>query len=398
MRDEAGGPAEATSFQVRDDAHESLAERYKKMYDRSSALARIGVWECDLATEALTWTDGVYDLFELPRGAPLDRSEIVKLYEPRSRREMERMRSAAIARGGSFTLDVRIRTARGNRRCIRLTADVETENGTPVRIFGTKQDVTEETAAREKVEALQAELIHASRASAIGAMASTLAHELNQPLSAIANYVAYTRRVLAGDGPELEKAESGLKGIDDCAFRAGRIIRGLRALPPNDAPMRRRVDPRELIARGVEIAASGAPEGLSVEVRLAEGARIAVDPVQLQQVVMNLVRNAIESVECAGRREVVVSSRVAGGAFELSVEDTGPGIAGDALERIFDAFHTSRPDRVGLGLSICRTIVEAHGGRISAANRSTGGACLKVTLPLAPERPEPSAIATVVAP
>src|SRR6187401_1039001 len=98
---------------------------YKKMYDRSSALARIGVWEYDLVEARLTWTDGVYDLFELPRGSHLDRAKIVALYEEESRRDMERMREQAIEFGGNFTLDIRIRTAKGNQRWLRLTADVE---------------------------------------------------------------------------------------------------------------------------------------------------------------------------------------------------------------------------------------------------------------------------------
>ena len=114
---------------------------YKKMYDRASALARIGVWECDLATEALTWTDGVYDLFELPRGSALERARIVALYDEESRREMERLRAVAIKDGSGFSLDIQIRTARGNERWLRLTADIEQENGRAVRIFGTKQDI-----------------------------------------------------------------------------------------------------------------------------------------------------------------------------------------------------------------------------------------------------------------
>src|SRR5690349_6396957 len=93
---------------------------YKKMYDRSSALARIGVWECDLATEALTWTDGVYDLFELPRGSPVERAQILPLYDDESRREMERLRARAISEGGSFSLDIHVTTAKGNPRWIRL--------------------------------------------------------------------------------------------------------------------------------------------------------------------------------------------------------------------------------------------------------------------------------------
>src|SRR3982750_1297228 len=103
--DAGGGPG--PKMQAGSVAH------YKKMYDRSSALARIGVWECDLATEALTWTDGVYDLFELPRGSPLERARIVEYYEDGSRREMERLRAQAISEGRSFSLDIRIRTARG---------------------------------------------------------------------------------------------------------------------------------------------------------------------------------------------------------------------------------------------------------------------------------------------
>src|SRR3546814_13581891 len=114
------------------------------MYDRSSALARIGVWECDLATEALTWTDGVYDLFEIPRGSPLARAEIVDLYEEESRREMERLRAAAIRDGTGFTLDLHVRTAKGNPRCLRLTVDVEHEDGRSVRQSGPQPDPNKE--------------------------------------------------------------------------------------------------------------------------------------------------------------------------------------------------------------------------------------------------------------
>jgi two-component system, LuxR family, sensor kinase FixL len=155
------------------------AAHYKKMYDRVSALAKIGVWECVLVTEHLTWTDTVYDLFDIPRGAPIHRAEIVGLYHPESRREMERLRAEAIRSGTGFTLDIRIRTALGNERWVRLSADVEQEDGRSVRIFGTKQDISLERAAREKMQALQTELIHVPRVSAMGTMASTLAHELN---------------------------------------------------------------------------------------------------------------------------------------------------------------------------------------------------------------------------
>ncbi|MCS0496193.1 GGDEF domain-containing protein [Ancylobacter sp. MQZ15Z-1] len=123
---------------------ESELARYKKMYERSSSLAKIGVWECDLATEELTWTDGVYDIFELPRRMRVTRDLILALYTETSRLEMEALRAKAIREGGSFTLDIEVRTARGTSRWVRLSADVECEGDRPVRIFGTKQDITYE--------------------------------------------------------------------------------------------------------------------------------------------------------------------------------------------------------------------------------------------------------------
>ena len=126
----------------------------KQLYDRASTLARIGVWECRLDDEALTWTDGVYDLFELPRHCSLSRHDIANFYEPSSRREMERLRAHAILNRSSFTLDARIWTAKGNERWMRLTAGVECDTGRPARIFGVKQDITAEKALWEHMRRL----------------------------------------------------------------------------------------------------------------------------------------------------------------------------------------------------------------------------------------------------
>jgi len=133
---------------------ETSADRDRAMYDRCSAMAGIGVWQCDLATEALIWTDGVYDLFDLPRGIPITRDFTKAHYDAASCREMERLRSRAIAEGGGFSLDISIVTARGARRWIRITADVERHAGVPVRIFGLKQDVTREKDLFDRLQRL----------------------------------------------------------------------------------------------------------------------------------------------------------------------------------------------------------------------------------------------------
>jgi diguanylate cyclase (GGDEF)-like protein len=132
---------------------QSIAQ-FKRLYDQASQLAKIGAWECILDTEELIWTDGVYDLFDLPRGLPVRRSAIVDLYHDESRQQMERMRAEAIRGSGSFTLDARIRTRRGVNRWMRLTADVAFEHGRAVRIFGAKQDITYEKELWERLRQL----------------------------------------------------------------------------------------------------------------------------------------------------------------------------------------------------------------------------------------------------
>ena len=355
---------------------------YRKMYDRSSALAKIGVWQCDLATETLTWTDGVYDLFELPRGSPVTREQILALYDEESRTEIERRRAEAIATGGSFSLDVRICTARGNPRWLRLTIDVEQDElGRPVSIFGTKQDITEARLAEEKVKALQAELLDVSRRGAMGAMAATVAHELNQPLAAIGNYAAGTRRALERPEPSPAAVAAGLEAIEFSALRAGRILRSLRQVVQGGEMKPEPVNPDSLIREAAVLAVAGALEGVALQFRFAEGLVVTVDPIQLQQVIINLVRNAVEAMHVAPQREIVISTFAVEGGVEIHVDDSGPGIAPDLLPSIFDAFVSSKRNGMGVGLAISRTIVEAHGGRITAVNRHGGGASLRIRLP-----------------
>jgi two-component system sensor kinase FixL len=378
----SGDAAEASGDERLREQAASIAH-YKKMYDRSSALARIGVWECDLATGALTWTDGVYDLFDLPRGSPLGRAKIVQYYDEESRREMERLRARTIRDGGSFSLDIHIRTAKGNERWIRLTGDVERENGRSVRIFGTKQDVTAEKSAQEKVRALQAQLIHLSRKSAMGTMAATLAHELNQPLAAIGNFAAGTRRALRDPDASRDSLEDGLQAIENCAFRAGSVIRTLRDMNNGSAARRQMLNPNSLILEAASLAMVSAEEQIVARFDLADDVLVSVDPIQIQQVVINLIRNAVEAVLDTPRREISVSTRAVCDMVEIRVEDSGTGIAAGMMDSLFDSFVSSKPDGMGVGLSISRTIVEAHEGKLSAANREAGGASFCVALPLA---------------
>jgi two-component system sensor kinase FixL len=367
---------------------EARRDFFQKTYERIAELGKIGVWECDLATEALTWTDTVYDMFDLPRQSSVNRATVLQCYEPASRRKMERLRVEAIARCSTFTVDVEILTPRGNARWIRITGDVEQEAGRAVRIFGTKQDITLEKTAQQEVLALQTELIHLSRASAMDAMRSTLAHELNQPLAAIANYVSALRKLMDPRSADHRAAQDILDGVERSALKTGEIIRGVRDMTRGRRAQPVPFDLEAAVREAGTIALAGAPPGLEATFACDEGLEAMGDPVQVQQVVINLVRNARDALAGHDAGKILISTSRIDGVAEVCVRDTGPGIAPHLMETLFDSFVTGKPGGTGLGLAICRTIVEAHSGRITAENASEGGALFRFTLPLAVARRE----------
>lgn len=358
-------------------------EFLEKMYLRTSELGRIGVWECDLASEALTWTDTVYDLFDLPRQSFVSREITLSFYEPNSRREMERLRSQAIEQCSTFTVDVAIRTNKGNARWIRITGDVEQTNGKAARIFGTKQDITIEKVAQEQIQALQTELIHLSRLSAIDAMKSTLAHELNQPLAAIAVYVSALRNALKGGRVDRQATAQILDGMERCALKSGQIIRDVDKMSASRRPRPIPFALDDAIRKACAIALMGAPENPTVTYVMDGSLRGVGDPVQIQQVLINLICNACDAMSQSPQRELTIVTAKKDEFVEISVHDTGRGISGEVIETLFDSFVSTDPDRAGIGLSISRTIIEAHGGKLIAENRVDGGATFRFTIPVA---------------
>lgn len=351
---------------------------YKKMYDRISRLAKIGVWEFDLVTEKLTWTDTVYDLFEIPRGAVLQRGDTLRFYDERSLREMGQLRTEAIRSGSGFAMDILIRTDSGAERYIRLTADIEQENGKSVRIFGTKQDITAERAAQQKVQILQNQLGYLSRASAMEVMASTLAHKVSQPLSTAANYLSAVSAIAARE-PVSPKIAHGVKEALQSTMRAGEIIRQLRTLTRQAQVNTETFELDKVVQEAVSIVAVGHGD-LSMRYDLDPTALISGDFFQMQQVFINLILNACDSA--AGRPcEIIIKSSKGDTYLAICVTDNGPGIDEAILPDILEAFVTTKPSGLGIGLSVARTIIEAHGGKISAQNVPGGGAMVSFTIP-----------------
>lgn len=253
------------------------------------------------------------------------------------------------------------------------------------RIFtGFIRDLSEKERDELKLKELQAELIHVSRLSAMGTMASTLAHELNQPLTAIANYLEETRDMLAEATDEPAKVmRDALTEAAQETFRAGNIVRRLREFVSRGEVDRTVVELVNLIEDASRLALAGARErGVRTLFDLDPRATpVLADRVQIQQVLVNLMRNAVEAMAGEVVRDLSVQSRLRSDGFvEVVVQDTGLGIAPDIRPRLFEAFVSSKREGMGLGLSICRTIVEAHGGRIWAEYPEHGGTRFHFTL------------------
>ena len=252
---------------------------------------------------------------------------------------------------------------------------------------GFVRDLTERQEAERRVQDLQAELLHASRLSVMGQMASTMAHELNQPLTAVTNYLEAGRQLLAtGAGGPHRVGEMMEKAIAQ-AQRAGDVVRRLRGFVSKGETERRVQSLNQLVEEALALALIGAGQrGVRASLELEQGLPLVlVDPVQIQQVVLNLVRNAVEAMEEVERRELVIGTRAVTDQemAEVVVADSGPGIAPELADRLFQPFVTTKKTGMGLGLSICREIVEAHHGRLTVAPGSSGGTVFRLTLPTA---------------
>ena len=263
----------------------------------------------------------------------------------------------------------------------------EMQSGGVPYFTGFVHDLTEHQQTQTRLQELQSELVHVSRLSAMGEMASALAHELNQPLAAISNYMKGSRRLLmASSDPNRPKIEHALDRAAEQAIRAGQIIRRLRDFVSRGESEKRVESISKLIEEAGALGLTGAREqGVRLRFNLDhQHDLVLVDRVQIQQVLVNLFRNALEAMAQTPRRELAASNtKVADDMIEVTVSDTGSGFDDDAKSNLFQTFFTTKEAGMGVGLSISRSIVEAHGGRMWAEANELGGATFRFTLPAA---------------
>lgn len=296
-----------------------------------------------------------------------------------------------LARPASCDVEYRIVRPDGATRYLHHIAQVMRDaHGASLRHVGTIHDVTDRRQSEDEARQLQERLTHFSRLSTMGEMATGLAHEINQPLSAITTYAQACQRLMRSPGHDDHDVLEALEQISAQALRAGEVIRRLRNFVKNREVKREAIDCGRLLDDLRTLAETDARLNnvrLRIEEDVAELPPVYADPIQLQQVVLNLVRNAIDAMTNVpeARREVVLSTKLRPeGEIEIVVADRGEGLAPEAAEQLFNPFFTTKASGTGLGLAISRSIVRAHGGRLWHTPNEGTGARFHFTLPVSP--------------
>jgi len=370
------------------------ALRHTEAYlEEAQRLSHTGSWAWNVARrENIHWSQEQYRLFGLdPNSDSLAFETAYRRIHPEDQATFNEVLERAIRERSDFEVDFRIVLPDGSTKYIRSVGHpVFNASGEPVEFVGTGIDLTERRQAekeRERLRQVQADLAHISRATTMGELTASLAHEINQPIAAAATDARTCLRWLAREQPDIGEARESAARMVNAVTRAADIISRLRQLFKKGAPQTSLVDVSEVIQEMVVLLRSEASRhSVSILTELSAGLpRVVADRVQLQQVLMNLMLNGIEAMQDTETEgQLTIKSLMAeGGQLLISVSDTGVGLPPEQADQIFNAFFSTKAQGTGMGLSISRSIVESHGGRMWATANSRRGATLNFTLPTA---------------
>ena len=351
----------------------------------------LAMWVWDVSGNDVWMTERGRSLFGLEPDARLDFAATFDRVHPEDRTARESAIKQALQTRGEYEMEYRVQQADGMTRWIHGRGRcVGPDDGTGPKLFGVSTDVTARKQAEASAAQKRAELEHVARVATLGELTATLTHELGQPLAVILTNSYVGVRLLDAPEPDLQQVRSTLADICEVTERAGEVLGGMRAMLKRDSTAAglTNVDVNNVI-RIVERIAHGDANlhNVTVHLDLSSDVRpVKGDSVQLQQVILNLMLNAFSAMSGTGldgaRRLVVRTKSIDESNVLVEVQDSGTGIAAEELESIFDPFITSKPEGLGMGLSICRSIIERHGGKISAANNPDRGATFSITLPV----------------
>jgi len=395
-----------TDIEDRKRAEDAL-RRSEHYLTEAQRLTHTGSFAYNPATQVLHWSEEMFRIYGLdPQLNPgFGLSDISRFWHPDDRdRALDRI-ATGIREKVDYAVEYRIVTPHGTvKNLYSMAHPVFDDGGALVEYIGTVMDITERKRAEEALQKAQTELAHVARVTTMGALTSSIAHEVNQPLGAIVTNANAALRWLAGRPPDIDEARATLGRIVRDGHRAADVIGGVRALLKKTAVVAAPLELNKLIQDTATLV-QGELRRHRILLRTelaADLPPVAGDRVQLQQVILNLMMNGIEAMsEVTDRpRELLMIARPElSGAVLVAVKDAGTGLDTQSAEQLFEPFYTTKADGLGMGLAICRLIVEAHGGRLWASANEPRGAVFQFTLPTTQEKTAPaepaSAMATV---
>jgi PAS domain S-box-containing protein len=363
----------------------SLKESEDRMTFTAAAV-NVGLWQFDRTTDELWATEHCRALFGLAKDVAISRETLIAAVHPEDRPVAVATLRGAL-RGGAAATDVRVVHPDGEVRWISVRARSRLdESGAPDQLNGIFVDITDQKAAESEAELQRQEVTHLMRVSVLGELSGAIAHEVNQPLTAILSNAQAALYLLGRESPDLTEVREALQDIVQEDNRAGEVIQRLRGLLKKGESSAEPVDLNELVESTTKLLRSELIERrVTLETDLAIGRPSTFgDPVQLQQVLLNLTVNAMDAMASTPveQRRIHVSTReTPAGAVKLFVRDHGPGIKPAGGKQVFEPFYTTKDQGLGLGLTICATIIRKHGGTIDLRNDEACGAVAEVSLP-----------------
>jgi PAS domain S-box-containing protein len=357
----------------------------------ATAAGNLGVWVRDLAQNTIWASSQWRALFGFAPAERLDLETILQRLHPDDREAIRHTLVKATNGDGHYETDYRLLLPDGRTRWIASRGRVEFNGGgKAVRVRGVSMDITDRKQAEDETLRQRTELAHLSRVTMLGELSGSMAHELNQPLTAILSNAQAAQRFLAHENADLNEVRDILADIVEQDNRAGEVIRRLRLLLKKGEVHQLPLDLNDVVLEVLKLVRSDlVNQSVAVQTVLVPDLPLVKgDRVQLQQVLLNLVMNACDAMSgnpTTHRQLIVRTELCAGKSIRVSVADLGVGLAPDKLEQVFEPFFTTKPHGLGLGLSVCRTIISAHGGKLWAENRAEGGAVFNFSIPAPPD-------------
>ena len=358
-------------------------------------ISHTGSFGWSVSSGEIFWSNETFEIFGVDRTTKPTLESVIQRTHPDDIGRVRRFIDRAPHDGRDWDLEYRLTMPDGSVKNLHVVAHAIRDDTGDLEFVGAVMDITAAKQAAEALQQAQAELAHVARVTMLGELAASIAHEINQPLAAIVTNGEASQRWLMHSPPDIDEVRSGLQRMIGDANRAGDVIRRLRTLSKRVETERVRLDLNDVVAEAAtlvhgEVIGNGVLMRLDLADDLPE---VRGDRVQLQQVIINFVINGIQAMaHLDGRPRIlwVRSRRTNVDRALVEVQDSGNGIDPEHASRLFDAFFTTKPNGMGLGLSICRSIIEAHGGQVSASSQGGAGAVFQFTLPSIESDPDDS--------